>query len=266
MQDPFNRSITYLRISVTDLCNLRCRYCRPAEGVPLLSHDDILSYEEIAEFTVEAVNMGITKVRLTGGEPLVRKGIVSLVEMLGEVRGIEDLSMTTNGLLLSKFALRLKKSGVQRINVSLDAISPERYRHITRGGEIGDVLDGLEAAKRAGMSPIKINCVIDSSPGEPDASAVAEYANENGFQVRFIKKMDLATGRFAVVEHGGGGDCPQCNRLRLSADGWLRPCLFSDLRYNVRELGSLEALQRAVEAKPESGTFSLQTGMNQIGG
>lgn len=266
MQDSFNRRISYLRISVTDLCNLRCRYCRPAEGVPLLSHEDILSYEEIAEFANQAVSMGINKVRLTGGEPLVRKGIVTLVEMLRNISGIEDLSMTTNGVLLSQFASQLKMAGIERINISLDTLSPEKYRNLTRGGDIADVLQGIQAAKSVGMFPIKLNCVVEKSKYETDAQDVARYADENGFQVRYIKKMDLAVGAFGVVEEGGGGDCLRCNRLRLSADGFLRPCLFSDLCYNIREIGSKEAIYHAIEKKPESGTVCFERQMSQIGG
>lgn len=148
MYDRFNRSINYLRLSVTDRCNLRCRYCMPEEGIRLLKHEDILTFDEIVEFTQIAVDNGITKVRITGGEPLVRKGIVSLVEMIADVRSIDDLSMTTNGILLAQFADDLFKAGLQRINISLDTVDPEKYSFITRTGNLSDVFRGIDAAKK----------------------------------------------------------------------------------------------------------------------
>ena len=146
MQDAYKRHINYLRISVTDRCNLRCLYCMPEEGIPLIKHQDILSFEEIEGFTRTAVHYGINKVRITGGEPLVRKDITSLVEKLSAIEGIDDLSMTTNGILLEKFAFPLKQAGLNRINISLDTMDPERYRGITRHGDLGQVLAGIEAA------------------------------------------------------------------------------------------------------------------------
>ena len=148
MIDAFGRTIDYLRISVTDRCNLRCVYCMPAEGVPLITHDDVLSYEAISDFVGVAVSEGIRKVRLTGGEPLVRRGVVSLVERLARIEGIEDLCMTTNGTLLGTFAEPLAKAGLGRVNVSLDSLDPERYRAITRGGDVRTVLAGIEAGDR----------------------------------------------------------------------------------------------------------------------
>jgi cyclic pyranopterin phosphate synthase len=253
MKDRFGRQINYLRISVTDRCNLRCVYCMPAEGVPELSHDDILRFEEIAEVARTAVAMGVSKIRLTGGEPLVRRGLPALVRMIRDIPGVEDLALTTNGILLDQFAEDLVKAGVMRVNISLDTLRPERFSEITRGGELQGVLTGIRAAKEAGLSPIKLNCVVMDSSDESDARAVAEFGSQQGLEVRFIKKMDSATGKFSVVEGGIGGDCPRCNRLRLSASGLVRPCLFSDIGFSVRELGAEEALRRAVEKKPEAG-------------
>ena len=155
MLDRFNRKINYLRISVTDRCNQRCYYCMPKEGVDFINHENILSYEKIAGIVSELVKLGINKVRLTGGEPLVRRGIVSLVKMLSEIEGIEDLSMTTNGVLLEQYASALKENGLDRINVSLDSIVPERYKTITNTDTLSEVLKGLDAAVKAGFNRIK---------------------------------------------------------------------------------------------------------------
>ena len=256
MFDRFSREINYLRVSVTDRCNLRCVYCMPLEGVTPLRHEDVLSFEEIQQVVRVAVGMGIDKVRLTGGEPLVRRDILVLVEMLGRMDGIKDFAMSTNGILLAEFAKGLKDAGLHRVNVSLDALDPGSYRRTTRGGDVDRVLSGIEAAAAAGLVPIKVNCVVERSSSEPDAQEVAEFAKNNGFQVRFIRRMDTAKGHFWTVEDGDGGDCPRCNRLRLSSDGMVRPCLFSDLAFSVRELGPGEAIRRAVEAKPEAGLKS----------
>lgn len=266
MKDPYGRTINYLRISVTDRCNLRCRYCMPAEGIKLISHHDLLSFEEIEAFTRTAVNMGINKVRLTGGEPLVRRGIVTLVEKLAHIDGILDLAMTTNGVLLSRLAEPLKKAGLQRLNVSLDSLDPVRYSYITRGGNVSDVLNGLQVAKELGFSPIKINTVVEQGEITPDATRVKAYAEENGFRIRYIYRMDLEKGEFWSVEGGDGGNCRKCNRLRLSSNGLVKPCLFSDLGYSVRGLGAEEAIRRAVNNKPEAGTESHTNTFYSIGG
>ena len=256
MYDRFERRINYLRISVTDRCNLRCTYCMPAEGVPLLDHDDVLSLEEIRDFTATAVAMGVDKVRLTGGEPLVRRGIVDLVAMIAAIPGIRDFGMTTNGALLPRHAEGLKKAGLHRLNISLDSLEPERFKAITRNGELAEVLAGIEAAREAGFERIKLNCVIDRSPDEPDARQVAEYADRNGLEARFIRRMDTEKGVFSRVIGGDGGHCAECNRLRLSCTGQVYPCLFSDRTYSVRELGAVGAIRAAVEGKPASGKVS----------
>ena len=266
MLDQFNRKITYLRISVTDRCNLRCTYCMPPEGRTLVSSSDALSFEEIFEFTSVAVKMGINKVRLTGGEPLVRRGIVKLVSMLAGIKGISDLSMTSNGILLAQYANDLAEAGLDRINISLDTMNPARYRQITRAGDINDVLAGIEAAESAGLVPIKLNCVVNRSRHEADAKQVAMFAELKGLDVRFIRKMDIAAGRFWPVDGGRGGHCRLCNRLRLSSEGFLRPCLFSDLAFSVRKLGPRGAVKQAVAAKPETGQKSRKNSFYYIGG
>ena len=238
----------------------------PEKGIKLLRHEDILSYEEIVSFTRVAVEKGIDKVRITGGEPLTRKNIVYLIRLLAKVDGIKDLSLTTNGILLSEFAMPLKDAGLNRVNVSLDAVDPERYGEITRGGDFHRVMRGIDAAETAGLLPVKINCVVAKSSDEPDALGVKAFCESRKFHVRFIHRMDLETGEYAPVEGGTGGDCRLCNKLRLSSDGILRPCLFNDLSFNVRELGPEKAIEMAIDAKPECGTKSVRNRFNVIGG
>jgi len=266
MLDPYNRELNYLRISVTDLCNLRCVYCMPEEGVQQLQHKNILSFEEIIEVVEKAVAQGITKIRLTGGEPLVRKGILDLVRKIAQVKGVEDLAMSTNGILLKKFAKDLKEAGLLRVNISLDTLSPEKYKEMTRGGDINKVFEGIKEAQKVGLNPIKINCVIFKSRNEPDAQEVAKYCKDNGLFIRFIHQMNLETGEFSIVEGGEGGNCKKCNRLRLTSKGDMKPCLFSDLKYNVRNLGVDKALKETVANKPKRGTFSKEGAFYSIGG
>jgi GTP 3',8-cyclase len=266
MIDPHGRTIDYLRISVSDRCNLRCIYCMPPEGVLPLKHEDILTFEEIVDVARTAAALGITKLRVTGGEPLVRRDVVRLVAMLSEIEGIEDLSMTTNGTLVARYAEPLAAAGLQRVNISLDAVDPLRYAAITRGGDVRQVLAGIDAAREAGLTPVRLNCVVENDSSEPDAQDVAQFAAASGLEVRFIRRMNLAEGIFSIVEGGHGGDCPRCNRLRLSADGWIRPCLLSDLRLDARKLGAAEALARAVAAKPSAGSACTDRLMHAIGG
>jgi len=266
MYDRFNRNINYLRISVTDRCNLRCTYCMPECGVDLIRHKEILSFEEILEVVKVSVGIGIDKIRITGGEPLVRKGIVELVKMIAGVPGIKDLAMTTNGTMLDKFAIPLKKAGLHRVNISLDTLDPVKYTSITRVGEIQQVLSGINAAKDADLNPIKINCVIKESPMEKDARMVAAFCKENDLEVRFIKEMDLEEGVFSRVIGGDGGHCKSCNRLRLTANGKVKPCLFSDLEFDVRELGAEQAILRSIGRKPQSGTENKINKFSNIGG
>jgi GTP 3',8-cyclase len=266
MLDPFSREINYLRISVTDRCNLRCVYCMPAEGLSLIKHEDILTFEEIIDFTRMAVKNGITKVRITGGEPLVRRGIEHLVKSLSEIKGIKDLSMTTNGILLDKYAQVLFDAGLHRINISLDSMDPDKYRKITRVGNIEDLFRGIKAAKKVGFDPIKINTVIQKNSKEPDAVGVAEFAKNNGLIIRYIRQMDLCMGQFWIVEGGDGGNCSICNKLRLTSNGKLKPCLFNEKSYDIKELGMENAFQMAIKNKPKCGTLNPTGSFNSIGG
>ncbi len=266
MFDLYNRKINYLRISVTDRCNLRCRYCMPEEGVRMLQHGEILSFEEIVDIVKVAVDMGINKIRLTGGEPLVRKGIVDLVAMIAGVRGVIDLAMTTNGILLKEFAGALRLAGLMRVNVSLDTLDPDKFNRLTRGGRITHVLEGIRAAQLSGLNPVKINCVVFKSSDEEDAGQVKEFAVREGLEIRFIRQMDLETGEFGIVEGGEGGNCNICNRLRLTANGMVKPCLFNEQEFPVRQLGAEAALIQALNSKPQQGCFNRTGSFYNIGG
>jgi cyclic pyranopterin phosphate synthase len=307
--DAYNRPISYLRISVTDRCNLRCVYCMPPEGVPWRPHEDILRYEEIETIVRAAAELGISKVRLTGGEPLVRPGIVDLVRILARIPGVDDLAMTSNGILLSRYAAPLAEAGLQRVNVSLDTLRPERFERIARrGGRLEDVLAGMEAARRAGLEPIKINTVVMRGMNDDEVVDLARQTMEAGWNVRFIELMPLGNGVLAdggwwervvtaqeirrqieaalgelepaKVSAGGGPArtyrlpgaqgtlgfitpvsehfCYRCNRLRLTADGQLRPCLLSDqeidLRTPLRQGADVEQIKalllQGIERKP----------------
>ncbi len=265
MHDRFNRHITYLRISVTDRCNLRCVYCMPEGGVQLLKKEEILSLEEIAEVVKTGAGLGLKKIRLTGGEPLVRKGIVDLVEMINRIDGIEEITMTTNGILLADFAEKLKKAGLKRVNISLDSVSPEQYEKITRGGKLHKVVEGIRAAKAAGLEPVKIN-VVKLNSDKQDIQAIKDFAAAEGARIRFITQMDLRTGEFEQVEGGDGGNCLICNRLRLLADGTIKPCLFSNKGYNVKESGIEQAFLKALNSKPEKGAVNQIGSFYNIGG
>lgn len=266
MYDRYNRRINYLRISVTDRCNLRCYYCMPEEGITLLQHQDILTFEEIELVVRKAISLGIEKVRITGGEPLVRKGIVQLVKLIADIPGIKDFGMTTNGIMLENFAQDLFDAGLHRLNISLDTTDPVKFRELTRGGDISLVLRGIDAAIKVGFKPIKLNCVIVNSSSDENALEVAEYARKNDLEVRYIHYMSLIEGRFSIVEGGSGGDCPKCSRLRLTADGKLKPCLFSNLEYDIRKLGIEEAFKQAVNCKPKSGSVNSNNLFHNIGG
>jgi GTP 3',8-cyclase len=266
MLDRFNRKISYLRISVTDRCNLRCRYCMPEEGVELFEHSKILKYEEITEVVQKAAEMGISKIRLTGGEPLVRKDIVDLVGMISSLKEIEDVGLTTNGILLERFAQPLKDAGLKRVNISLDTLDPERYTYLTRGGDINMVFAGIEAAKSVRFDPIKINVVVFDKEDNKTREELTQFSNKNNLSIRFIQKMDLDSGDFSIVEGGTGGNCEICNRLRLTADGYIKPCLFSETGFNVRELGVKEAIRQAISHKPEKGTVCHNHQFFNIGG
>ncbi len=266
MYDRYNRKINYLRVSVTDRCNLRCTYCMPAEGVELMQHTDILRFHEIVETIEYAVSSGVDKIRITGGEPLVRKGIVELVAMISKIDGIKDFGMTTNGALLDKFAQQLADAGLHRVNISLDTMDSVKYNKLTRLGDITNVFKGIEAAQNAGLKPIKINCVVNKSSGETDAKEVAKFCKKNDLQIRYIQEMDLKTGSFSVVEGGTGGNCSICNRLRLTANGDIMPCLFSDLKFNIRESGIEKAFDQAIGKKPKNGHTASKSQFYNVGG
>jgi cyclic pyranopterin phosphate synthase len=215
---------------------------------------------------MSATRLGINKIRLTGGEPLVRKDIVGLVGMIAAVKEVRDLAMTTNGILLGELAGELKSAGLMRVNVSLDTLDPLKFKTLTRGGNIDQVFDGIKAAVQAGLSPVKINCVVSGSSDEEDAMQVKEFALLNGLPVRFIRQMDLETGEFGIVDGGDGGNCAICNRLRLTANGMAKPCLFSDQEFSVRELGAERALIAALESKPLKGCVNRVGRFYNIGG
>ena len=322
LSDCFNRPVNYLRISVTDRCNLRCIYCMPPEGIPLLSHDEILSYEEVVVVARAAAELGVTKLRLTGGEPLVRKGLTDLVAMLARLEGIDDIALTTNGLLLERHAEELKKAGLRRVNVSLDSLRPDRFRQITRIGELEGVLRGIEAARKAGLNPVKTNTVVIRGTNDDEILDFARLTIEGDWHVRFIEYMPFANnganekslvpvsemkqriealGKLEPSLPSGGGParyfrlpgargtigfispvsdqfCQACNRLRLTADGKLRPCLFSDkeidliepLRQGATSEGIKRLIREAVSSKPEghhlAAGVTCERLMAQIGG
>lgn len=321
--DRFNRSISYLRVSVTDRCNLRCVYCMPADGVPWVPHTKILRYEEMLRVVQVGASLGISKIRITGGEPLVRRGIASFVGMLAAVPGVDDLAMTTNGTLLEAHAQELADAGLHRVNVSLDTLRPERFRAITRCGTLEDVERGFRAAQEAGLEPMKFNMVLMRGVNDDEVVDFARRTLDEAFHIRFIEEMPVGpSGRerfvpisevrgqiedaFGLLEavrlRAGNGPasyyripgakgtigfisavtehfCHQCNRLRLTADGNLRPCLLSNeeipLREALRSGISDEELRSlflsAVAAKPErhhllEGASPDGRNMSQIGG
>lgn len=264
MLDRFKRNIHYLRISVTDKCNLRCTYCMPAEGIKLKKHEEILSFEEIEAIVRAAVEFGFDKFRLTGGEPLVRRDIVDLVKRLAKIDGVKELAMTTNGTLLEKYACELKVAGLLRLNISLDSLDPQKYKEITRKGSLEEALAGIRKAKEIGFENTKLNVVLIE--GFNDQEDFLSFARENHMELRFIKKMDLKKGDYSKVKGGRGGQCLICDRIRLTADGKIRPCLFSDLEFDVRQQGIEKALKNAIGNKPEKGGKSLIREMVEIGG
>jgi cyclic pyranopterin phosphate synthase len=278
--DTYNRHINYLRISITDRCNLRCIYCMPKDGISLIGHDAILRYEEMVRIARIAAAKGISKIRVTGGEPLARKGVSEFIAELARIDGIHDLSMTTNGTLLQQHALQLKQAGLKRLNISLDSLDPVKYNSITRGGDIKDVLTGLGQAQEAGFSPMKINVVVIRGINDDEILSFARFTIERDLHIRFIEYMPIGMengwredrfissaeiqstiatiGRLVpVTSHNGSGPaqmfriegakgylgfisslsnhfCQSCNRLRLTPDGKLRTCLFSDAEIDLK--------------------------------
>ena len=334
MRDGHGRTIDYLRISLTDCCNFRCIYCMPEDGVQMMSHDEILRIEEIETIARVATRIGIRSVRLTGGEPLVRKGVVSLVKSLASMPGIENISMTTNGVLLPRMADDLKEAGLSRVNISLDTLDAEQFRQITRLGDIQDTLAGIEKALEVGFNPVKINAVTVRRLNQ-DFLQFAKLSIDRPLHVRFIEYMPVGEstgadgtgwGKEDVVpseelleiinararEEGlpelepldgeqkpiGWGParyfafpnaqgtvgfisplsrhfCSECNRLRLTADGKLRPCLFSDREVDVRaalrdggEDAVYDCFLQALQLKPDEhhDRVGTERRMSQIGG
>jgi len=325
VKDSFGRTIDYLRLSVTDRCNLRCRYCMPEEGVTPRHHVDILSYEELERLARIVVAGGIRRIRITGGEPLVRKGLAGFVSRLAQISPRPELALTTNGLLLADQAAALRQAGLDRINVSLDTLRPERFREMCRRDGLEQVFRGLEAAERVGLAPIKVNMVPLRGFNEDEIGDFARLTLKRNCDIRFIEFMPVsggldfpaesriptdeirrhvellgpleeiptegagpartyrlpgARGRVGFISAVSEHFCDRCNRLRLTPEGELRPCLFSDASVDLRtplragasdrELG--ERIATAVSAKPERHTINdpgFRPGsrrMNTIGG
>ena len=191
MIDQYNRNINYLRVSVTDRCNLRCKYCMPKDGLSQIGHNDILRYEEMLRVVRAGVGLGISKVRITGGEPLVRRGVVDFIARLKSIPGLADISLTTNGVLLEQFAEDLFNAGIRRINVSLDSLNKEKYAAITRGGDLNAVLAGIREADRVGFAPIKINTVAIKGFNDDEILTFAAHTIDKPYQIRFIELMPL---------------------------------------------------------------------------
>jgi cyclic pyranopterin phosphate synthase len=210
--------------------------------------------------------MGISKIRLTGGEPLVRRGVDELVGMISKIEGIREITMTTNGQMLARMAEKLAKNGLDRVNISLDTIDPGRYREITRGGDIRKVRQGIDAALKAGLNPVKINCVITPDTAPDEILNLKDFCSSKGLEVRLIRQMNLVTGKFWKVEGGDGGQCRICNRLRLTADGRFIPCLFSEKEFSIREYGIRGAFTRAIQQKPAQGKINSRNTFYGIGG
>ena len=266
MYDSFDRKVSYLRISVTDRCNLACNYCMPEQLTAATRGRKLLSFDEITHIVRTLAPLGISKIRLTGGEPLVRKGLEKLIGRISKMEGIREITLTTNGILLAGMAERLASAGLDRVNISLDTLDPERYWEITRGGDIRRVKKGIEAARNAGLNPIKINCVITPDTTAEDIENLKEFSRARELDLRFIRQMSLGTGKFWKVEGGEGGHCPICNRIRLTSDGRFIPCLFSDKEFHIREYGIEGAFKRAVEQKPERGRVNSRNTFYGIGG
>ena len=294
--DSFNRKITSLRIAVTDKCNLRCIYCVSADETKFLERSGILTFEEITRLAQIIIGLGVNKIRLTGGEPLIRKDIPKLIKKLSQIEGLVDLSLTTNGVMLKNLAEELYLAGLRRINVSLDTLNPKKYTQLTRGDVLTKVLDGLDAAQKCGFSPIKINVVAMRGFTEEDVWDFVHFARIKGFQVRFIEFMPLdgddswgiekvipaeeivhlinavqpvepvdnipatasaklyrfkdGIGEIGVVSSVSNPFCDNCNRIRLTADGKLRTCLFSlgeiDLKSLVRNRANDQEIEEVI--------------------
>ncbi|MBR5930694.1 MAG: GTP 3',8-cyclase MoaA [Lachnospiraceae bacterium] len=317
MKDQFGRDITYLRLSVTDRCNLRCRYCMPEEGVCKLTHNDMLTEDEMIMAVEAAASLGITKLRITGGEPLVKKNIVSICTRACAVPGITETAITTNGILLPELAKPLREAGIQRINLSLDTLDAEKYSRITRRGELTEALAGFRAALDAGFEKIKINAVLIGGFNDDEVRPLAELTKQYPIDVRFIELMPMydsgdfgeeafiscdsvleqlpeaeaqgadggvaklyrlpgALGNVGLISPVSSHFCGSCNRIRLTADGRIKPCLHSDDEIRIKGMSKdemTETLKQAIFEKPKwHGEMSYaerthtHRDMNQIGG
>lgn len=266
MYDSYNRVINYLRISLTDRCNLACSYCMPDQMATVRRGNKQLEFEEIIRIIRNLVPLGINKIRLSGGEPLVRKGVDQLVGMISGIAGIREIAMTTNGQLLAGMAAQLATAGLNRVNISLDTMDPIRYREITRGGDIRNVMKGIDAALGAGLTPVKINCVITPDTTPDDMAELKQFCQSKGLDIRFIRQMSLGIGKFWKVEGGEGGNCRVCNRIRLTADGRFIPCLFSEKEFSIRDHGIMKAFAMAIQQKPERGKVNARNTFYGIGG
>ncbi len=317
MIDRLGRNITYLRISVTDKCNLRCRYCMPEDGICKKDHQDMMTEDEIITAVEAAAALGITKLRITGGEPLVKKNIVSICRRAAAVPGIREVCLTTNGLLLPQLAKELKAAGVKRLNLSLDTLDPEKYSYITRVGQLEDFRAGLDAALDAGFEKIKINAVLIGGFNDNEIVPLAELTRQYPVDMRFIEMMPMydsgdfdekafipytrvldrlpdalpvpqdggvaklyrlpgAMGNIGLISPVSAHFCGECNRIRLTADGKLKPCLHSADEYSLKGLtfdGMKKVLEEAIWLKPAwhgdlDALHRSQAGrnMNQIGG
>jgi cyclic pyranopterin phosphate synthase len=263
--DSFGREIYYLRISVTDRCNLRCSYCMPEDGVPWLPHDRMLSLERMALVAQAAARLGFYKVRITGGEPLVRKGVVDFVSMLAAIPGIKTIGMTTNGTLLEPVAAELKARGLSSVNVSLDTMDEERYTLLTRGGRLADALAGVEAARRAGL-PVKLNAVVGEGDDPAELRAVEAYATAVGATVQTIRRYRLDEPKADDERYARPAPCALCDRIRLLATGELKPCLHGDASVPV-DFNDIEAsIRRCVGLKPACGQAASEHLVSAIGG
>ena len=313
LYDMLGRQITYLRVSVTDRCNLRCLYCMPPKGVRFKPREEILTYEEIARIVRVSATLGVRKVRLTGGEPLVRSDVVELVDSLAGTPGIEEVTLTTNGMLLERYAKSLARAGLRRVNVSLDTLRPDRFHSVTRGGDLGQVWAGIRAAEEANLRPIKLNVVVVRGLNEDELCDLARLTLDHDWHIRYIELMPFreetewdadmpsaghryvplaemlerlkplgellpvenevkgagparyfripgAQGTLGFISPIGLHFCDDCNRLRLTADGHIRPCLLGDEELDVRaalragagDQELLALLQEATHIKPPS--------------
>ena len=317
MVDTYGRDIYYLRLSVTDRCNLRCRYCMPADGICKKSHLEMLTEDEMIMAVEAAASLGIRKLRLTGGEPLVKKNILSLCERSAGVEGINEVCVTTNGILLPQMAKDLKAAGVDRLNISLDTLNPEKYAYITRVGTLEQAIKGIESALEAGFQHLKINAVLIGGFNDDEIPALADLSRRYPADVRFIELMPMteneefgqqayvpgsavlaalpelteaeqndgvaklyrlpdAKGNVGLIRAVSSYFCAACNRIRLTADGKLKPCLHSDQEYSIKGMnfdGMRREMERTILSKPAchaplSATerSGAKRSMNKIGG